>query len=172
MYWILTIKYGFNSDLYFGAGGNNIALQLVMDGLKMQPCSPTFLDARDAILAADQATYGGANQCEIWRAFARRGMGKNAMDGGDHNSAAIIEDFTVPTNCRAPLVTSISREEPFHLTWLALDGGVYRVQQSPSLVNQVWTDFPSAVTSLNISASLTLPTTSTNRLYFRVYLDE
>jgi hypothetical protein len=33
-------------------------MQLVIDGLKMMPCSPTFVTARDAIIAADQATTG------------------------------------------------------------------------------------------------------------------
>jgi hypothetical protein len=30
----------------------------VLDGLKLQPCSPTFVD-RNAIIAADQAITGG-----------------------------------------------------------------------------------------------------------------
>jgi hypothetical protein len=36
---------------------NNKVMQLVIDGLKI-PCSPTFVTARDAIIAADQATTG------------------------------------------------------------------------------------------------------------------
>jgi hypothetical protein len=62
-------------------GGNIIALQLVMQGMKLQPCQPGFLDARDAILAADSLLYNGAYHCAIWRAFARRGMGYNAKQG-------------------------------------------------------------------------------------------
>ena len=31
-----------------------MALQLVMTGLKLQPCSPGFVDGRDAILKADE----------------------------------------------------------------------------------------------------------------------
>lgn len=30
--------------------GNTLAVQLVVDGLKLQPCRPSFQDARDAIL--------------------------------------------------------------------------------------------------------------------------
>ena len=48
--------------VYDGIGGNNIALQLVMDGLKLQSATPTFLDARDAILLADQVNNGW---CEL-----------------------------------------------------------------------------------------------------------
>lgn len=62
MYWNLTNDQGFDSNLYTGTGGNNVAIQLVTDGLKLQGCSPTFLDARDAILAADAANNGGANE--------------------------------------------------------------------------------------------------------------
>ena len=50
-----------DANLYNGAGtgGNNIALQLVMQGMKLQPCPPGFLDARDAILGADDVLYQG-----------------------------------------------------------------------------------------------------------------
>ena len=80
MHWLLTEKYGFSADLYNGQAGNNVAMQLVMDGLKMQPANPSFLDARDAILTADMVRYNGVNQREIWTAFARRGMGYSAID--------------------------------------------------------------------------------------------
>jgi extracellular elastinolytic metalloproteinase len=84
-------------DMYLGLGGNNIALQLVMEGLKLQPCSPGFVDGRDAILLADQLLYNGAHQCAIWEAFARRGLGVDA----DQGSSAIVTDgvqgFAVPT---------------------------------------------------------------------------
>jgi hypothetical protein len=82
MYWQLVNRYGFDEDLYTGVGGNNLAIQLVIDGMKLQPCSPTFVDARDAILAADLANNGGANDCEIWNAFAKRGLGFSADAGG------------------------------------------------------------------------------------------
>ncbi|MEL7220444.1 MAG: M36 family metallopeptidase [Bacteroidota bacterium] len=92
MYWNLVDVYGFDDDLQFGTGGNNIAMQLVLDGMKLQPCSPSFLEARNAILEADEANYGGANRCLIWETFARRGMGVNAQEGG-------IESFEVPISC-------------------------------------------------------------------------
>jgi hypothetical protein len=31
----------------------------VLDGIKLQPCSPTFVDSRNALIAADQALTGG-----------------------------------------------------------------------------------------------------------------
>jgi hypothetical protein len=87
MYWLLVDRYGFDEDLIHGTGGNNIAVQLVMDGMKLQACNPGFIDGRDAILEADQINYGGANQCIIWEAFAKRGLGVGADQGntGDRN---------------------------------------------------------------------------------------
>ncbi len=84
-------------DIYTGTDGNNIALQLVMDAMKLQPCSPGFIAGRDAILAADVAANGGAN-CElIWNAFARRGLGASA-DGGSTGSVTDgTEAFDVPS---------------------------------------------------------------------------
>jgi hypothetical protein len=101
MYWNLVNEHGFNRNVYDAASGagNIVALQLVMDGLKLQPCSHTFLDARDAILLADQNNNGGANQCLIWRAFAKRGMGVNADGGGSDKSRALTEDFSLPAQC-------------------------------------------------------------------------
>jgi len=87
---------GFDADLYNGTGGNNLALQLVMDGLKLQPANPSFLDGRDAILLADQVANGGANQLAIWTAFARRGMGYSADDGGSGNATTVVEAFDLP----------------------------------------------------------------------------
>ena len=59
--WALIDQYGFDTDFYSGTGGNNIALALVTEALKLQPCSPGFVDGRNAILAADQALYQGIN---------------------------------------------------------------------------------------------------------------
>ena len=91
-----TPGYGFDSDLIGGSGGNNIALQLVMDGLKLQPANPSFLDARDGILMADMLNFGGAHQDLIWEAFARRGMGFSADDGGGGNSTSVTAAFDLP----------------------------------------------------------------------------
>jgi extracellular elastinolytic metalloproteinase len=102
VYWGLVDAHGFNPDIYgkWDTGGNNLAVQLVTDGLKLQPCSPGFVDARDAIFAADQALTGGANNCILWRAFAKRGLGKKASQGSSFSTSDGHEDFTVPKACR------------------------------------------------------------------------
>jgi len=100
MYLNLVEKHGFDPDFINGTGGNNIALRLVIDGLKLQPCLPTFLDTRNAMLLADQANYNSANQCEIWNAFARRGMGVDASDGGSINTLNVTNGFELPAACQ------------------------------------------------------------------------
>ena len=98
MYWNLVNQYGFDSNLLdsWTHGGNNLALQLVIDGLKLQPCNPGFVDSRDAILLADRNLTGGANQCLIWKAFAKRGLGANADQASPDSTSDGTEDFTVP----------------------------------------------------------------------------
>lgn len=74
-----------SADMYNGTGGNNIALNLVMEAMKLQPCQPGFADGRDAILLADELLYNGVHKCLIWQAFARRGMGFSASQGSSNS---------------------------------------------------------------------------------------
>ncbi|NRA93414.1 MAG: T9SS type A sorting domain-containing protein, partial [Psychroserpens sp.] len=94
--WAYIDKYGFDPDLYNGTGGNNKVMQLVIDGLKLQSCSPGFIDGRNALLAADQATTGGVDQCLIWEVFAARGLGFFASQGSKFSRSDQIEDFSTP----------------------------------------------------------------------------
>lgn len=88
-----------NPNIYnsAAAGGNNIALQLVMTGMKLQPCSPGFVDGRNAILEADTLLYGGTFSASIWKAFARRGLGVNALQGSSNSVKDGTADYTVPS---------------------------------------------------------------------------
>ena len=94
--WAYVEKYGFDPNIYTGNGGNNKVLQVVMDALKLQPCLPSFVEGRDAIIAADQAITGGQDYCMIWEVFARRGLGVNASSGDTDDSTDQTEDFSVP----------------------------------------------------------------------------
>ncbi|KCV72808.1 hypothetical protein H696_00386 [Fonticula alba] len=89
-------EFPWDADLYKGDGANNRFMQNLVDGLKIQPCNPTFTEARDAILLADQVNYNGANTCAYWRGFARRGLGQNATAP---ETGPVTEDFTVPLEC-------------------------------------------------------------------------
>lgn len=98
VYWELVEAHGFNPDLAgdWTTGGNNLALQLVVDGLKLQPCSPGFVDVRDAILIADQALTGGVNACPLWTAFAKRGVGFSANQGSPNSNGDNVAAFDLP----------------------------------------------------------------------------
>lgn len=102
VYAALVDKYGFNRDIYddWRSGGNNLAVQLVIDGMKMQPCEPGFVDARDAIFAADKALTGGDNACLLWRAFAKRGLGVKAKQGLSTDRADGTANSALPKTCR------------------------------------------------------------------------
>ncbi|QRV80999.1 extracellular metalloproteinase MEP [Ceratobasidium sp. AG-Ba] len=78
--------------------GNTLALQLVVNGMKLQPCNPTFAQARDAIIAADKALTGGENKCLLWAAFASRGLGTDAKKLGFATRPS-INGFKVPPEC-------------------------------------------------------------------------
>ena len=97
--WAFIDEYGFDPDLYNGTGGNNMAMQLVLDGMKLQPCNPGFVDGRDAILQADQQLNGGANSCLIWETFANRGLGFSADQGSSLSRTDQTEAFDLPPEC-------------------------------------------------------------------------
>jgi extracellular elastinolytic metalloproteinase len=84
--------------------GAVIGVQLVVDALKLTPANPSFLDARDAILAALDGMLGAgkltANEHDIarrgiWKAFAKFGMGPAAQSNGGSLSG-IVADFNLP----------------------------------------------------------------------------
>ncbi|MDZ4701131.1 MAG: M36 family metallopeptidase [Rhodothermales bacterium] len=95
----LIDQHGFDPDLYKGDGGNNLAIQLVTDGMKLQPCNPGFVDGRDAILAADAVLTRGENTCSIWTAFAKRGLGYSADQGAFFTRFDGTEAFDLPPLC-------------------------------------------------------------------------
>lgn len=105
--WALINQYGFDPDVYNGTGGNNIAMQLVIDGLKLQGCNPGFVDGRDAILQADQIFNNGDNECLIWNVFAKRGLGYSASQGDTDDRTDQVEAFDVPQNLSSILNTDV-----------------------------------------------------------------
>lgn len=111
MYWGLVNQYGFDANLYTGTGGNNLALQLVIDGMKLQPCNPGFVDGRDAILLADQAKSGGENECLIWEAFAKRGLGFSAVQGSSNLLNDGTQAFDLPESCQADIQVTKTASE-------------------------------------------------------------
>jgi extracellular elastinolytic metalloproteinase len=81
--------------------GNTLFVQLVLNGMKLQPCRPSFFDARDAIIQADKILTGGENYCTLWRGFASRGLGPDArVEGRTPWGGGIrTDDYEFPTAC-------------------------------------------------------------------------
>ncbi len=84
--------------------GKRLALQLVVDGLKLSPANPSFLDMRDAIFRAleDKRSAGQLSTAEhatalqgMREAFAKFGMGPGARSNGA-SLEGIVADFAVP----------------------------------------------------------------------------
>jgi hypothetical protein len=77
--------------------GNNLMLSIVTDALKLTPIDPSFTDARDALIDADCATHGCANEPAIWAGFADRGLGFGATDSeGIATHIGVKESFALP----------------------------------------------------------------------------
>ncbi|HZH18420.1 MAG TPA: myxosortase-dependent M36 family metallopeptidase [Archangium sp.] len=68
--------------------------QYLVNGYKLTPPAPTFLEARDAILAAAYASSSDDFQ-RLWAAFARRGMGVGAVAPArfSTNHAGVVESY-------------------------------------------------------------------------------
>uniref|UniRef100_A0A8H7XPU0 Extracellular metalloproteinase n=1 Tax=Psilocybe cubensis TaxID=181762 RepID=A0A8H7XPU0_PSICU len=98
VYAVLVNSFGFSNEARVNPDvnkGNVIFLHLFMDALSIQPCEPSFLQARDAFIQADHNRYNGTHACMIWKAFASRGLGTNAVQ----NPAAFLDGSNVPSEC-------------------------------------------------------------------------
>lgn len=79
--------------------GNTLLLQLLVDTMKIQPCDTDFFHSRDAIIQADENLTGGENMCDIWKAFASRGLGSFAhykLVGPWKDKKERTNDFSLP----------------------------------------------------------------------------
>jgi Zn-dependent metalloprotease len=79
--------------------GAAVTDRLVVQGMKLTPCSPTMIQARDAILQADANLNGGANRCAIFSAFAGRQMGFGASSPNHNSTSTVVLSSAVPTEC-------------------------------------------------------------------------
>lgn len=169
MTWELIDEYGFDPDLHNGTGGNNLAMQLVIDGLKMQPCNPGFVTGRNAILQADEVNNEGVNQCRIWRAFAKRGLGFSATQGNSYSVYDGVEAFDMPPtdvldcshlmatsdleNSQASLYPNPTRGEVYILTDKAYGESSIKVTDlTGKTVYQTTADFTSKRATVDVSS--------------------
>ena len=110
------------------AAGNQLMLQLVMDGMNLAPANPTFLQARDALIQADLVDTGAANYQPLWRAFAKRGMGQFATSPDSSTTTGVVESFQVPDDLLIPPSTSFN-------TYGSITGPFSPGSQSYRLIN-------------------------------------
>lgn len=102
----LEAVHGFDPDLAGRTGtssdaGNQRALAYLIEGLKMTPCSPGFVDMRNGMLAAATMLYGGEDVCTLWRAFAEVGLGFSASQGSPSSVNDQVPAFDLPEGCEA-----------------------------------------------------------------------
>jgi len=106
MYWLFVDAYGYDDTWEDRSSGNFRAVQNVIDGMKIQPCNASLIEARDAILTADALNYLGEGTCLIWQAFSRRGLGYDAEGGNGNWRYDNIDGFALPPTCRSlPFIT-------------------------------------------------------------------
>ena len=153
LYWALIDEYGYDSDLIDGTGGNNICIQLVMDGLKLQPCGPGFVDGRDAIIAADKLNNGGKNEKLIWEAFAKRGLGYGADQGDSDNLFDGTTKYDIPPKFRKPLVVTKTAPDQIQEDGVLAYSISVKNQSKESLFNIKLTDTIPAALSYDESSS-------------------
>ena len=161
------------------AAGNTLMLELVTDGLKLTPAAPTFTEARDAILQADLVQTGGANQVELWRAFAKRGLGFGAYAGLNSSSTGVTESFEASQRLRvsnaAGTIAAGAPGGPFVVSgsFILHNPGTASVAWSAN-VNRSWLSLSSTSGTLSGGASTTVSvnlTASANALSDGIYLD-
>ncbi len=143
-------------EVYGYTDGFNKTMQLVMDGMKIQPCSPGFVDGRNAILAADQALYGGVNQCLIWEVFARRGLGASASQGSSTSVQDGVQAFDMPLTCLVDVT-------PKKLSVCKPADAVYNVANGTGINYTMTTSGEPAGTTVTFSAN-PIPANSTGTM--------
>ena len=84
---------------YGVATARNKMIQYYVDMMKATPTSPTFVEARNAYVAAANAANGYANPKDaqiLWQAFAKRGIGTAAVAPlrTSNLNAGVVEDFS------------------------------------------------------------------------------
>lgn len=87
--------------------GNRRWIQIVYDAFLLQQGNTSMLTARDAYLAADQMRFGGANQTELWNAFAKRGMGMGASTNGTDDGQP-TPSFASPNESNATITFKVT----------------------------------------------------------------
>ena len=110
-------------DIHGAVEGNRRMLQYTTDGMKLSPLNPTFLQARDAIIIAAQASGGVTDANAVREGFRRRGLGFSASIQAT-TPAAVTEAFDLaPSQIRSPFdfdgdgISDVSVYRPSEGNW-------------------------------------------------------
>lgn len=133
--WNMIAQDGIATDLYQGVGGNTNALKLIIEALKIQPCSPGFVDARDALIRAATNLGWEKYHYAIWSAFARRGLGEQADQGRVDSPVDGESSFNIPANFETILENFelIPEQNQVGILWATAQeygGGTFVVERS------------------------------------------
>jgi extracellular elastinolytic metalloproteinase len=134
-----------------------------MDSFLLDPTNPTMVDARNSMLAADQMRFGGANQSELWLAFARRGLGRFASSTtgtgrsqGVESDTDPLPDFEAPDQRNAAITfAAVSRQAPQPTVPARIYVGHYEARVSPVADTDPATNAPSPASTNNLDATAT-----------------
>ncbi|MGB4961267.1 MAG: M36 family metallopeptidase, partial [Saprospiraceae bacterium] len=168
MYWAFIDQYGYNPDWTNKNSGNYKAVFLVMEGMKLQPCNPGFIQGRDAILKADEIQNNYAHKCLIWNVFARRGMGYYANGGDKNNRNDGTEDYEPLPTCIEKLkisksaTTTINPGDEVTVTLKAINH--IPGKQSDVIITD---ELPSGMSYVNGSSTV-VPSMTGNMLMFSI----
>jgi extracellular elastinolytic metalloproteinase len=103
---LMQMNRNFGAALGDKKKGHLLGWQIVVDGLKLTPANPSFLDARDAILHALDAKQQDGTLSTVdykkvrkaaWEAFAKFGMGPHARSVGA-SLFGVVEDKSLPAD--------------------------------------------------------------------------
>ena len=141
--------------------GNRRWIQLLFDSYLLDPTAPSMVDARNSMLAADTLRFGGANQAELWLAFARRGLGAGASaTNGTGRSAGVesdtdpLPDFAVPGTGNATLTFAATARDAAQTPVAArIRVGHYEARVSPVADTDPATAAPAGASSDNLDAT-------------------
>ncbi|KAI8802495.1 Fungalysin metallopeptidase-domain-containing protein, partial [Cladochytrium replicatum] len=72
--------------------GNTDLIKIIVLAMKMQPCQPLMIQAKQAMLDAEKLLFDGTYACAIHAGFAKRGLGAKATQEK-------VNDFSMPVEC-------------------------------------------------------------------------
>jgi hypothetical protein len=80
----------------FGTARKDALFTYMVDGMNFTPAQPSYEQMRDGILQAADS----ADECLVWQAFAKYGVGVGATGVATGKSVSIAESFVLPANCQ------------------------------------------------------------------------